>query len=271
MIIYYRQSGSSTWIKLFTIVIGGGSTPYCLATFDFPGGTFDFEFTMDGYYFKYICNQVISSVYSDYYFPTVYMDPIVYGGGGGFSHPKSSLITFYATIPYSGTYTQVYWIDPKEFIYVEPCFNTTATIKITVHYATLYFPVVEIEAENVAYVKFNITELYQAYAQESYKQKLDTNHWTGFCVQSSQHLLLEVTGFPYKPLQVWHCSIDGEVSEIKNWNWINGESAILLDKFSTVSLTFGEAPNTIGIWIPVLVSLMMVLVALGLIKKYVNI
>jgi hypothetical protein len=184
---------------------------------------------------------------------------------------QSKTMIFYAIIPYSPDYTEPYWIDPQHIIYVEPCFNKTATIKITVHYGTLYFPVVEIEAHNVAYVKFNITELYQLYAEESYKQKLDTNHWTGFCVQSDRHLLLEVTGFPYKPLQVFHCDTNGEATEIKNWNWINDENAILLDKFSTVSLTFGEAPNTIGTWIPVLGALMMVIVALGLIKRYVDI
>jgi len=261
------QSGG--WKQIGTVVIGGyiATLPY-----SFPAGIYDFKFDKSEYYTIYAYSVTIPSA-TVYFFPTVYMDPIGYSGGGGGGHyyPKSSLIIFYATIPYSGTYTQVYWIDPQGLIYVEPYFNTTATIKIIVHYETNYFPVVEIEANNVAYVKFNITEFYQAYAGESYKQKLDTNHWTGFHVQSDRHLLLEVTGFPYKPLQVFHCDNDGEVTELEDWNWIPGDSAILLDKFSTVSLTFGEPPNMIGIWIPVLVSLMMVLVALELIKRYMNI
>jgi hypothetical protein len=243
-----------------------------------PAGTYVFRVSAPGYYNLDVPTTIPAQKQITLF---VKLKPIVYLSGRPievtvarlerYMMLQSKTMIFYATVPWSGEYTSPYFIDPQGLIYVEPCFNKTATIKITVHYGTLYFPVVEIEAHNVAYVKFNITELYQAYAQESYKQKLDTNHWTGFCVQSDRHLLLEVTGFPYKPLQVFHCDTNGEATEIKNWNWINDESAILLDHFSTVSLTFGEAPNTMALWVPVLTSVMMVAIALALIKRYVEI
>lgn len=122
----------------------------------------------------------------------------------------------------------------------------------------------------MAYLRFNITQLYEVYAQESYKQKIDKNKWTGLAVQTSSKLLLHVEGFPYKPLELWRCDQKGTVTEVEDWNWIADKNAILLDKFSTLSLIFGTAPNAMTSWMPILASLMLLSLAFLLIKRYVK-
>jgi len=239
-------------------------------------GTYNFRFyNIDGYCDKIEYNVVVNAV--DEQSKTVYLFPVYFfpktfsGGGGGFRYLRSEKMIFYAIISYSGEYTENYWIDINTLIYVQPSFNMTAQIKIVMHYATNYFPVIEIEAQNVAYVNFNITKLYQKYAEENYKEKLDTNHWTGFSVKTNKHLILEVSGFPYKPMEIWRVDEKGKTTEVKDWTWVSEKSAILMDKFSTVSLIFGTEPNSILPWINVLAIVILVSFAFALMRRYVEI
>jgi hypothetical protein len=266
--VYYRYHGATAWYYLGDFVDKrDGTGDGC---FQSPG-IYDYCFKLQGHYPSYIYNVNLNSP-EKILIVKLYRQDFIAGGGILGRRPllMSETIKFSATILYSEEYQETYFADYKKLIYVEPYPNTTAKITIVLHYATLYFPAIEIEAENVAYLRFNITQLYEVYAQESYKQKIDKNKWTGLAVQTSSKLLLHVEGFPYKPLEIWRCDQKGTVTEIEDWNWIADKNAILLDKFSTLSLVFGTAPNAMISWMPILASLMLLSLAFLLIKRYVK-
>jgi len=233
-----------------------------------PIGVYTLKATKPGYYsvtqsFRLIDDKTI----------IIQMHEITYYTPGTIIPPSpllSKKMMFSTDVPWSPSYTENYWVDSGKIIYVEPVPNTTAHVKITVHYATLYFPAVEIEASNVAKIEFDITKLYEVYAKEDFKQVLDNSKFFGIRVDSNRRFPLYIKGFPYKPEELWKTSKDGSSVKLTDWNWIPENNAVLITHFCTISLIFGEGTSPgswITPWLNIIVVLIFVGFILGMVKK----
>jgi hypothetical protein len=247
--IYYF---SSSWIKLPTS-IKQRAGEYCLAVTGFPLGTYDFGFTRSGYY-DYIVQKTIPEV-SDYLFPSVYMNPIVFsGGGGGGGHPlmTSSLVTFYATMPYSN---ETQYADFDHYIRVQVLPGTTGTLKLVIHYDTEY-PIVEIDAENLTLTELDLEALYQHYCLSSYEDMQQTNHFTGLRISSNTLLQInlempQALDFWHRPSELLKIGEDGGISSFSSWQCTGRTVTLNFEPGDpTVSMLFHAIPDamTLTFW-----------------------
>lgn len=183
-----------------------------------------------------------------------------FGGGGGLTLvPFSKTVTFYATIPWSNL-TENFYVDSNRLIYCEPVFNKTAKIKIIIHYNT-YYPTVDIYAENVAYIKFDIEKLYQVYCKEDLNSKIERTSFLGFLVETNQPLVIEIRGLKSKPSEIWKKIPSGEEYRLEDWDW-PAQGVLILNFMPgdpTVSLIWG---SPIDIMNNLILQLAIVMIAL---------
>jgi hypothetical protein len=207
---------------------------------DHPGGTESYlcQIDMDGYYPEaFEINPWVSDPYSegvayayeDFEQKWIYLQPIEFtggGGGGGGWYLRSRLITFYAEIPYSNL-TSNYYVDSERLMYAEPLFNKTGKVKIVLHYNTMQ-PVIEIETENIGFIKVDVEEFYRVYAKENVMEKVETASFFGFRVDADTALTLELGGFE-KPRELWkqvlkpNATGSSEFVKFENWQWLDGK------------------------------------------------
>ena len=179
----------------------------------------------------------------------------------------SKLVTFYATIPWSNL-TENFYVDSNRIIYCEPVFNETAKIKIVVHYNT-YYPIVELHAENVAYIRFDIERLYEVYCKENLDTKIERTSFLGFLVETNQPLVVEVTGLRSKPNEIWKRMPSGEEYRFEDWDW-PAQGVLILNFMPgdpTVSLIWGSPIDTMNNLILQLAIIIIALTCLAAIFK----
>jgi hypothetical protein len=247
--IYYLNN---TWIKLPTSIQNENGEYYIVAT-AFLCGTYTFKFTKSGYY-DYAVSKTIPEV-RDYYDPFVYLNPIVYssgGGGGVYLRLKSTLITFYATMPYSN---ETQYADFDHYIKVQVLPGTTGTLKLVIHYDTEY-PVVEIDAENLTLTEFDLEALYQHYCLSSYEDMQQISHFTGLKISSNTLLQInllmpQALDFWHRPSELLKIGEDGGISSFSSWQCTDRTVTLSFEPGDpTVSMIFHAQPDptTLTMW-----------------------
>ena len=240
-----------SWNKLPTSIAHMEAEDYIAAT-GLPPGPYYFKFTKTGYYDCFE-SKTIPDV-SDYYFPSVYMNPIVFSmvGGGGRHYLMSDLVTFYATMPYSN---ETQYADLDHYIRVQVLPGTTGTLKLVIHYGTDY-PIVEIDAENLTLTEFDLEAIYEHYCLSSYEDMQQTSHFTGLKISSNTLLQInlempQALDFWHRPSELLKIGEDGGISSFSSWQYSGRTVTLNFEPGDpTVSMLFHAIPDamTLTFW-----------------------
>jgi hypothetical protein len=251
--IYYFDS---SWIKLPTSIkyVHAAENYYIVAS-GCPPGTYDFRFAKSGYY-AYVVSKTIPEV-SDYFFPSVYLNPIVYahgliGGRGGPFPIMSELVTFYAAMPYSN---ETQYADFDHYIRVQVLPGTSGTLKLVIHYDTDY-PIFEIDAENLTLTEFDLEAVYQHYCLSSYEDMQQVSLFTGLKISSSTPLQInlempQALDFWHRPAELLKIGEDGGISSFSSWQCTGRNLTLNFEPGDpTISMLFHSQPDsmTLVMW-----------------------
>jgi hypothetical protein len=121
---------------------------------------------------------------------------------------------------------------------IEVLEGKTGTITIIIHYNT-YYPIIEIESSNIAVLRFNLTEVYEHYAGESFTDKIERTQFTGFKLDSNVPIVFEF-GMP-EPKELWKITPEGAMTKLTDWSYKN--STVMLNfkpGDPTISMIFGD-------------------------------
>jgi hypothetical protein len=239
------------WMPLSPLYI---DAPLYVHANDCPIGTFSFKFSAIGYYDYYVWNITIPTG-STFYFPTVWMNGIgfyVPKGGGGLCYLRSSLITFYATMPYSN---ETQYADMDHYIRVEVLPGTSGTLKLVIHYDSDY-PIVEIETENLTLTEFDLEAVYQHYCLSSYKDMQQASLFTGLKISSNTPLKInlempQALDFWHRPSELLKIGEDGGISSFSSWQCTGRTVTLNFEPGDpTVSMLFHAMPDamTLTMW-----------------------
>jgi len=248
--IYYGYP-SHWWIELSPLYI---DAPLYVHANDCPIGTFSFKFSAIGYYDYYVWNISIPTG-STFYFPTVWMNEIGFyhpKGGGGLCYLRSSLITFYATIPYSN---ETQYADMDHYIKVQVLPGTSGTLKLVIHYDTDY-PIVEIDAENLTLTEFDLEAIYQHYCLSSYEDMQQASLFTGLKISSNTPLQInlempQALDFWHRPSELLKIGEDGGISSFSSWQCSGRTVTLNFEPGDpTLSMIFHAEPDamTLTFW-----------------------
>jgi hypothetical protein len=90
-------------------------------------------------------------------------------------------------------------------------------------------PVIEIETENIGFIKVDVEEFYRVYAKEDVMEKVETASFFGFRVDADTALTLELGGFEKQPRELWkqvlkpNATDSSEFVKFENWQWLDGK------------------------------------------------
>lgn len=133
----------------------------------------------------------------------------------------------YKTITFTGTAYYSNWsksyVDFDRLIEVKALEGTTGQISASFHYDTDY-PIVEIDAENLTLIEFDLEAVYQHYCLSSYEDMQQTSQFTGLRVSSNTLLQInlempQALDFWHRPTEILKIGQDGGISSFTSWQY----------------------------------------------------
>jgi hypothetical protein len=250
--VYY---GSSSWYV-------DGSGCYIVGNYK----TYGLIITKEGYY------DTAVDIKLERGSTVIYLTPIQYsGGGGGGGRPPlmmSKLFSYTLTILNA---TQNVYRTWDNLLEVYPIYGTKATLTLTVHYNSTH-PVIEIEAENIAMIKWNFTDIYHKVGCVYFDRVPTLTKFYGLRIESNSSLILDFE-LPAKPGELWKLLPQQELpgTKLTDWKWRDGRVLLLFEPGDpTVSILLQTAmqqtQDVVFQFMMIMVTLVMVLAAFKFIK-----
>lgn len=156
-------------------------------------------------------------------------------------------ISFKGTVYYSN-WSKTY-VDFDGLIEAKALEGTTGQVSLIFHYDTDY-PIVEIDAENLTLIEFDLEAVYQHYCLSSYEDMQQTSHFTGLRISSNTLLQInlempQALDFWHRPTELLKIGEDGGISSFSSWQCAG---RMLTLNFTpgdpTVSMLFHSQPDS---------------------------
>jgi len=266
--ITVEDANSGAELSGFTIYYGfsswyiDGSGCYVIGNYK----TYSLGISKSGYY------DATVSVKPEQGSNVIYLTPIQYsGGGGGGGRPPlmmSKLFSYTLTILNA---TQNVYRTWDNLLEVYPIYGTKATLTLTVHYNSTH-PIIEIEAENIAMIKWNFTDIYHKLGCVYFNRVPILTKFYGLRIESNSSLILDF-GLPSKPGELWKLLPGQELpgTMLTNWKWQDGRVLLAFEPGDpTVSILLQTAmqqtQDVVLQFMMIIVTLVMVLAVFKFIR-----
>lgn len=155
-------------------------------------------------------------------------------------------ISFKGTVYYSN-WSKTY-VDLDRLIEVKALEGTTGSISIIFHYDTDY-PIVEIDAENITLIEFELEAVYQHYCLSSYEDMQQASLFTGLQISSSTSLQINLEmpwtlDFWHRPTELIKIDQDGGISSFSSWQYSGRMLTLNFEPGDpTISMIFHAEPD----------------------------
>jgi hypothetical protein len=158
----------------------------------------------------------------------------------------------YKTILLKGTAYYSNWsktyVDFDGLIEVQVLEGTTGQISLLFHYDTDY-PIVEIDAENLTLIEFDLEAVYQHYCLSSYEDMQQTSYFTGLRISSNTLLQINLEmpwtlDFWHRPTELIKIDQDGGISSFSSWQYSGRMLTLNFEPGDpTISMIFHAEPD----------------------------
>jgi hypothetical protein len=254
--VYFAVKYLSTYITSYVTIYAHKITAFPLPltvegnylTSYLASSSYDFLIQCPGYYDKWIYGVTISGTQQTV---DVSLVQIQYTIPGAYILPYSQTATFYATLPYSN---ETQYADLDHYIRIQVVPGTNGTLKMVLHYGTTY-PIIEIDAENITLVEFDLETLYQHYCLTSYKTMQQSGLFTGLKIATNTDMQInlempDALDFWHRPTELLKIT-DSTVTSFNNYQCIGNNLTLNFSPGDpTISMLFHAEPDqmTLVFW-----------------------
>ena len=234
-----------------------------------PLGTWTLKISKTGYYDE----QVILNAYYTSTSISVNLRKAEYSGGGG-GGGRPPLLTSKFFVFNFKVYNASLWTYQtfNGLVKVTP-FRQDEFVQlvILVHYYTEY-PIIEIEAVNIAEVWLNVSGIYKCLNCPFFK---NAKGFVGFKILTDSPLVVAAVNMPFKPVEIWKLKPgeDPPGMKVTNWSWTNENRAVTFSltpedpTFSMLSSPISASIDTTLQMISILLTVMFLAVTVKLVKS----